>query len=285
MDVMLNDFRNGYVQLCKTVWAEGRPVSPRNLSTREVQSGRFILPTITRTLPFGVNRKFSSGVAAIEACQLIAGISYPELMMAINPTFERFTSQTAGNLYFHGAYGPRVRQQVRDVVTLLRRDPDSRQAVVTIYDGARDFADEPDIPCTLSLQFMLRHNYLHCHATMRSNDVWWGAAYDVFQFTQLQWTLATVLGADPGMYFHTAGSLHAYERDQEAIDQLVAVPRGTPYPYLPPGLADPGMTIEDAQERAAWLLKLGYNTRRSITFTDDPAGAWYLRHMRHRARR
>ena len=56
---------------------------------------------------------------------------------------------------------------------------------------------------------------------MRSNDVWWGLPYDVFQFTQLQLTLARLLDVAPGEYTHMVGSLHAYERDADGIDALV----------------------------------------------------------------
>jgi thymidylate synthase len=55
---------------------------------------------------------------------------------------------------------------------------------------------------------------------MRSNDVWLGAAYDFFQFTQVQIALASVLGIEPGKYAHHAGSLHIYEQHYEAAEKL-----------------------------------------------------------------
>ena len=48
---------------------------------------------------------------------------------------------------------------------------------------------------------------------MRSNDLWMGFPYDVFQFTCLQTLLAMELDVELGTYTHVAGSLHLYERD------------------------------------------------------------------------
>ena len=50
---------------------------------------------------------------------------------------------------------------------------------------------------------------------MRSNDLWLGFPYDVFQFTCLQVRMAMELGLDIGTYTHIAGSLHLYARDFE----------------------------------------------------------------------
>jgi thymidylate synthase len=96
--------------------------------------------------------------------------------------------------------------------------------VVTIYDGPRDLLATSDgvhavrdIPCTLSLQFMWTEGErLGLRVSMRSNDVWLGLPYDLFQFTALQCAMADALGVEPGPYVHTVGSLHLYARDEEA---------------------------------------------------------------------
>ena len=48
---------------------------------------------------------------------------------------------------------------------------------------------------------------------MRSNDIWMGFPYDVFQFTAMQILLSMQLGVELGTYTHISGSLHLYERD------------------------------------------------------------------------
>ena len=48
---------------------------------------------------------------------------------------------------------------------------------------------------------------------MRSNDLWTGFPYDVFQFTAMQILMSMELGLELGSYTHIAGSLHLYERN------------------------------------------------------------------------
>lgn len=97
---------------------------------------------------------------------------------------------------------------------LLRKDINSRQAVIHIK-MARNTIENPtnDLNCTVCLQFLVRGGKLYCTTYMRSNDLWLGFPYDVFQFTCIQIRMAMELGLDIGSYTHIAGSLHIYERD------------------------------------------------------------------------
>jgi thymidylate synthase len=105
----------------------------------------------------------------------------------------------------------------------LLKDGDSRRAVLHInqpYDQYKaNVHGSKDVPCTLSLQFFIRNNELHLHTLMRSNDVIWGLTYDLFSFTLLQECMLLELQHYPqfnnlelGTYYHTAGSMHLYER-------------------------------------------------------------------------
>jgi thymidylate synthase len=97
---------------------------------------------------------------------------------------------------------------------LLIQDPNTRQAVIHIKEP-RDIIENPtkDLNCTIALQFLIRNNKLHLITTMRSNDVWLGLPYDVFNFTCMQIQMAMELNIDVGNYYHNVGSLHLYERD------------------------------------------------------------------------
>ena len=122
-------------------------------------------------------------------------------------------------------YGDRI-QNIKDEVDgfkfnqlqmceeLLRRDPNTRQAVIHIKQ-ARDIIGHPtkDLNCTVCLQFFIRDGKLYMTTYMRSNDLWMGFPNDVFQFTCMQIYLAMRLNVGLGTYTHIAGSLHMYERD------------------------------------------------------------------------
>lgn len=104
--------------------------------------------------------------------------------------------------------------QIEQALMQLRDNPSSRQVVLHIKE-ARNLIDHPtkDLNCTVCLQLFIRDGKLYMTTYMRSNDLWMGFPYDVFQFTCLQVLLAMELGTELGTYTHVAGSLHLYERD------------------------------------------------------------------------
>ena len=104
--------------------------------------------------------------------------------------------------------------QMKMCEELLRKDPNTRQAVIHIK-SARNVVINPtkDLNCTVCLQFLLREDKLYMTTYMRSNDLWMGFPNDVFQFTCMQIYLAMRLNVGLGSYTHIAGSLHMYERD------------------------------------------------------------------------
>lgn len=104
--------------------------------------------------------------------------------------------------------------QMKMCEELLRKDPNTRQAIIHIKE-ARNVLKNPtkDLNCTVCLQFLLREGKLYMTTYMRSNDLWMGFPNDVFQFTCMQIYLAMRLNVKLGSCTHIAGSLHMYERD------------------------------------------------------------------------
>jgi thymidylate synthase len=228
--IELKDGVNGYVDLVKHVLNNGQEVAPRGMKTREIEDAVIHIDNIYDTLPVGVGRGTVPGIGAVEACQLLSGTSYPSLVIAIGPQFANYTEN---NGLFHGAYGLRTRGQYDVIIERLKQDPDSRQAVVTIWNPQFDLQPgKRDYPCTVLHQFRIRNNKLNMSVYMRSNDVWLGAAYDFFQFTRVQLAMASVLGVEPGTYAHHVGSLHIYEQHYEAADKLHYSEGTDPIPYF-----------------------------------------------------
>lgn len=117
----------------------------------------------------------------------------------------------------NSAYGYRIFEQFgfdqwEYVKGLLKKDPNTRQAVIHIKDASNK--PTKDTPCTVSLQFLLRNGQLNLTVYMRSNDIWLGFPYDVFSFTCMQIIMAFELGVEIGEYTHIAGSLHLYTRNK-----------------------------------------------------------------------
>lgn len=118
----------------------------------------------------------------------------------------------------HDKFGFDQWKNCRDI---LIEDRNSRQAVIHIKE-ARDIIANPtkDLNCTIALQFFIRNNKLDLIVTMRSNDVWLGLPYDLFNFTCMQMQMAMELGIEVGTYYHNAGSLHMYKRDVEKVKEV-----------------------------------------------------------------
>lgn len=219
----MNDLVNDYVTLVERVCERGSRVRVRDQDTRELTAVTLIFPDILNPLlPIGVGRGVSTKLAAVEALQLISGSYYHNLVVAAAPTFESVLVDLEAPEY--GAYGRRTVEQVANCVEILRADPLTRQAVISIWNE-KDLTHVGDKPCTIFLQFLVREGStgimsLELHTHMRSQDVWLGTPYDVFMFTQLQHTVARDLGLPAGQYVHHTTSLHIYERDIAATERM-----------------------------------------------------------------
>jgi len=131
------------------------------------------------------------------------------------------------------AYGPRLfgssppdgRSQFDRILALLRDDPDTKRAAVLIMrpDELTDPAN-PDVACTLGLQFMLRAGRLHASAYMRGNDAMIGLYGDTFAFTFIQEFAARLLGVEVGTYAHHVGSMHINTLDLAKVERILAEP-------------------------------------------------------------
>ena len=180
----------------------------------------------------------------------------------------KYAKYSDDNQTIFGAYGPRIfgegdKAQIEKVISLLREKPDTRQAVVQVFDHRDILEPHKDIPCTCTLQFMLREKRLQLLTTMRSNDAWLGLPHDIFCFTMIQELVARSLGVELGDYKHFAGSLHLYTGDVEkaARFQEEGMQRKVPMPPMPKG--DPWPAVKA-------LLAFEQKARTSPSHLEDP---------------
>jgi thymidylate synthase len=273
----LDDLREGYRDLLRALLQAGARVDVRELPTRELAGVTLVFSDPTAPLlPVGIGRKINTRLAAVESLSVIAGESRVDLIRRAAPRYDRVLIDPSSPEY--GAYGPRVGAQFRSVVRLLRRDPTSRRAVISIWD-TRDLVHPGDKPCTLTLQFLVRPDRagvscLEMIVNMRSQDVWLGVGMDMFVFGQLRDTLARELEVEPGTYVHHVGSLHLYERDVTAATAVICrdpAMDGTPE-SLPHGVALSGPLYRTPENVARELLK---NTGSHFGDQVRSANPWY----------
>lgn len=240
-----DDWRVGYVDVCNRVLMNGDVRTSRAGYVSEVRDYMFTLDPAADDVPLAVNRKVTMALAAAEAIQLCGGIGLPALTEAVSSQIANFVRDPDGTV--HGNYGSRIGLQIIDVVNKLQADPHTRQAVIQIWEKEKDSPFRTpmpkDMPCTLVITFGVSSDgRLTMSVVMRSNDVWLGLPFDVFQFRQLQRTVANCLRRQVGQYCHHAVSMHAYDRNTAQIRALevldVVPPSGLPTGLHPKQAAD-----------------------------------------------
>ena len=100
--------------------------------------------------------------------------------------------------------------QLEIIIEMLKQNPDTRQATISIYDGKEIKDYDNDTPCTYAVQFTILNGRLDMCVTMRSNDLWFGFCNDQYCFSRLQDMVSKRLNIKPGVYYHFAHNLHIY---------------------------------------------------------------------------
>ena len=101
-------------------------------------------------------------------------------------------------------------EQLEMVIEMLRENPETRQAAISIYDGKEMHFYQKDTPCTYAVQFTIVNDKLDMCVTMRSNDLWYGFCNDQYQFSKLQEMVSKRLNIETGVYYHFAHNMHLY---------------------------------------------------------------------------
>lgn len=191
-----------------------REQTSRNGLTREVVEP--VTTVYTRPMErvlFSDTRDANPFFHLIEALWILAGRRDVRPLARFNP---RMADYSDSGYAFHGAYGWRLRaydgDYLKRVVDQLRRDPDSRQAVLAIWRPELDAAGgSRDIPCNDMVMFKVRDNRLNMSVLNRSNDMLWGAyGANAVQFAFLLEYVAAAIGVAPGEYRQVSDSFHVY---------------------------------------------------------------------------
>jgi thymidylate synthase len=201
--------------LLETLMSEEAGVSPRGMKTKEIINVHLELTDPWENILGTPERKLAYKFMVAEWLWIWYGHNDVRTIVPYNPHIAQFSDD--GEEFF-GAYGPRVNQSWGYVFRLLKDDPDTRQAVICIYRPPP--GKTKDVPCTLTMQFLLRDGCLNAIVNMRSSDTWLGLPYDYYTFSMLQITMATMLCARVGSLYFNLGSSHLYERNFEAAHEI-----------------------------------------------------------------
>jgi len=132
-----------------------------------------------------------------------------EIYGKIPPIWKRMANSN-GDVNSNYGYQWERNNQLDQVVAILRENPTTRRAAISIYDGKEINDYNRDTPCTYAVQFTILENKLNMSVYMRSNDLWYGFCIDQYCFSMLQQHVAERLSIDIGSYYHHAHNLHLY---------------------------------------------------------------------------
>lgn len=156
--------------------------------------------------------------------------AYGYLIWKLKSHGSRFESEEVQHPAFPegGVYvtQPKMRTPWEWCVESLKKDKDTRQAILRFSLPEHFWVGNRDFTCTLEGIFLIREDRLNLSVSMRSNDLVLGLSYDLPWFISLMYKMKDELkevypNLDIGHYTHHVYSLHCYDRDEEKILKML----------------------------------------------------------------
>ena len=201
----------------------GADYAPRGMKTIETRNYQFNVD-----YPFSsfTDRKFDLNYLKKEFLWYLSSNPFNDAILDASKNWLKFRQPDGKWFSNYGQYwfGPHTRDCRSGfdwVFTQLRKDPDSRQAVIPMLQPTHLFDGNPDVVCTAYINFHIRNNKLHMTVRMRSSDIIWGYGNDLPCFWWLHEMMCVALDIEWGTYTHSSDSLHVYERHFEMIHNIV----------------------------------------------------------------
>ncbi|MED5611250.1 thymidylate synthase [Pseudomonas sp. JH-2] len=128
--------------------------------------------------------------------------------------------------------------QIANLMTMLKNNPDSRRLIVSAWNPA--LIDEMALPpCHALFQFYVADGKLSCQLYQRSADIFLGVPFNIASYALLTLMVAQVAGLQPGDFIWTGGDCHLYANHLEQADlQLTREPLALPTMKLNPAVKD-----------------------------------------------
>src|SRR3974390_1161167 len=128
--------------------------------------------------------------------------------------------------------------QIANVVSEIRRNPDSRRLIVTAWNPGENERMALS-PCHCLSQFYVADDALSCQLYQRSADVLLGVPFNIASYALLTLMMAQVTRLRPGTFVHSFGDTHLYlNHIEQARLQLTRQPRPLPKLIMNPDAKD-----------------------------------------------
>src|SRR5690606_7461212 len=131
--------------------------------------------------------------------------------------------------------------QIRYILTELKKNPDSRRLVLSSWNPA-EIGQMTLPPCHTLIQFYSVNNTLSLQLYQRSGDVFLGIPFNIASYALFLMMVAQVTGMEAYEFVHTIGDAHIYSNHFDQVNlQLTREPRKLPTLKINPNVKN----IED----------------------------------------
>lgn len=236
---VFEDVNEALIGLCDFLERNGEETSSRAGLTREATFQAIKIEKPWRREILIPERRANVVAQIAETAWVLAGRNDVDWLEHYLPRAADFSDD--GKTWRAG-YGPRLRRVSADggfgypdplveVIRLLKEDPNTRRAVVSLWDWESDYQDSKDVPCNNWLHFLARDGGLDLHVATRSNDLIWGwSGINQFEWSVLLELVAECTGLFMGSIHYSVSSLHMYERHFERAGTIKnAAPTGVSF--------------------------------------------------------
>lgn len=127
-----------------------------------------------------------------------------------------------------GQYEVKEIDQIGEVLTTLKTNPNSRRMIVTAWEPGNALHSKLP-PCHYTFGFNAQGAKLNCHLTQRSGDIALGIPFNVAAYSLLTQAIARETGFEVGYFSHTIIDAHIYVNHIDGLkEQLKRKPKPLP---------------------------------------------------------
>jgi len=123
---------------------------------------------------------------------------------------------------FNGSYGTfdhsRGTDQIEWLINEIRTNPDSRRLILSAWNP-NQLSQMALPPCHYAAQFRVINGKLNCMMTMRSNDAFLGAPFNIASYSLLTHILARETGLEVGELVYSIGDAHIYTNHFDQVKE------------------------------------------------------------------
>lgn len=212
------------INVLKEISKNGSKVVTRGFEQKEVLSHLELIDNSNERVIVLKHRNNNIFALIAETLWVLGGRNDLDFLQHYLPRAEQFSDD--GKVWRAG-YGPRLRNwygvdQFKEIARLINQDPNTKRAVMVIYDPAKDYIETKDVPCNNWLHFMGRDDKLHLNVSVRANDAIWGfGGINTFEWSVLHEMMSFWTNKEIGQLSWFTGSIHVYSRHYETSSKIL----------------------------------------------------------------